>query len=143
MGNAEVSWYERTVKAKVVHYTAGDVSNYTLPLEKGEVHVTQVDGERDFQVTIQHPDARLYVDTDGQGKAKRIDVVLGNVTYIDLNGDGVFDAMIGGKWRLPHILLDGRFVEVANSKVPFCNNEAREVHGNTEYVFEDGKWRVK
>jgi hypothetical protein len=135
--------YERKVEVKVVHYAAGNVSNYTLPLEKGEVHVWQVDGDRGFHVATQHPDGRLEIATDDQGNAAGFMVVLGEMEYIDLNGDGVIDAMREGKARIPRILLEGKFVEVANSKSPFRGLTARAVDGTTEYIFEGGKWKVK
>ncbi len=133
--------YHRTVEVKVKHSAGGNVSNYKLPLENGEVFVREVDDGRGFTVGS-HPYGEFQVVKDDKGRVTEYSVVLGNSRYFDLNGDGSIDAMYTGDPRIPMIVFEGRTVRVEDSKTGFGTRRVWAEGRGAEYLFEDGRWRV-
>ncbi len=140
--------YHRKLEITVIHNAGGNLSAYTVPLEKDKVGILETDENRGFELGS-HPYGSFGVVKDEKGKATELSAQLRENIYIDLDADGMIDAVYdkrGGKDRAL-IVFEGRFVEVEVNKAGFRHapNEKLRVWGvgrNVQYVFEDGTWRV-
>ena len=84
--------YRRNVEVPVVH--GGCLcSDYTLKLENDELKIRERDGNAGFSLTSE-PFGYFDVRKNASGKASEYVVTLGQVTYLDLNGDGIIDAKL-------------------------------------------------
>ena len=134
---------QRKVEVTVSHSPGGNVSNYHLPLEKGQVSVHQDDDDRSIGVRFSSG-SELDVRSDAAGRPREHRVILGNSVYFDLDGNGTIDALYeprGGGDRRPFIVFEGRYVEVEDHKNAFDGRQKWAPGRNEEYIFEGGRWR--
>jgi hypothetical protein len=137
-----VDVYRKTVTVPVVKYGhgPGNVANYRLKLDRTELHITELDGRPGYGVSS--PDGGFEVGADKQ-RGVAFTVMIGQYRYCDLNGDGVIDGMYDGVHHRPYIFLDGRYVEVEQSKLWLSARSIRSPDHRVTYVFEGDKWRLK
>lgn len=133
--------YSRKVVVDVTHYPAGNVSNYHLPLESGELYVCEND-EHSFLDFGVRAHGGIGVTKDEKGRVTKYVVSIGEMTHIDFNGDVLFDARCGSETRRPEILFEGQYVEVCNTKDLFRAPEAVAPDGRA-FLFEGIAWTVK
>lgn len=139
--------HERTVVVQATHH-GGPSAEYVVPLDYDQVSLYERNDNRGFE--FRHPSGDLDVVKDDQGKPRYFCVGLMKVTNIDLDGDGMFDALIdrrGKNGGVPFILCDGRLVRVEDTKNPFSfpPNQEKWVWGvgrQVKYVFQGGAWNA-
>jgi hypothetical protein len=119
---------------------ACNVANNSLKLENDDLRVYEAqDGTRSglgsFPGGLEFSKFKLggisFTVTDGRYR------------YFDLDGDGAIDGSYDGVTNCPQIVLDGRYVEVEQSKVGLSLRVIRSPDYKTTYVFEGGKWVVR
>lgn len=138
--------YLRKLEITVIHNAGGNLSAYSVPLEKDAVGILETDDNRGFEVRS-HPHGAFGVVKDQKGKVTELSAQLRDSLYFDLDADGMIDALCdkrGGK-QTPLIVFEGRFVEVEDNKALFraAPNEKLRVWGlgrKVEYVFDGGRW---
>jgi hypothetical protein len=137
--------YEKTAGIKA-RTSSGAVINWTLPLTHGgdiliAEHLTPSD-----ELTVDcRKDGRFSFSRDKNGKHTSHFVRFGDVSYRDLDGDGVFDVMcdtrINNNW---YIICQKRGVRVSDMsrgfKTPPFRTQATELDDKAFYRFEKGEW---
>jgi hypothetical protein len=138
--------YHRKLEITVIHHAGGNLSAYTVPLERETVGIVETDDNRGFEVRS-HPHGAFGVVKDEKGKVTELSAYLRDNIYFDLDADGMIDALCdkrGGK-QTPLIVFEGRFVEVEDNKAVFrpAPDEKLRVWGlgrKVRYVFDRGSW---
>ena len=132
----------RQVVVKRIRFGNGNATNYRLPLEHDELFATEIDGNQGFSVG-RFGIGSIDVRKNERGRASSYTVALGKIRYYDLNGDGYIDAMYDRTKSRSKIILDGRFVDVRNSKSGFHRSfPVKSLDGRTVYVFEGNAWKL-
>jgi hypothetical protein len=134
--------YRKTVTVPVVKYGhgPGNVANYHLKLDRTQIDINESDGGTGYGV--RSPEGGFEVRADKQ-RDVAFTVRIGQYGYVDLNGDGVIDGMYDGARHRPYIFLDGRYVEVEQTKTGLGARNIRSPDHGVTYVFEGEKWRVR
>lgn len=134
----------RTVQAEVQVEGDGDTKDtrYRLPLENGTIEV----GEYAHQRAIRASDGTAGFRTElAENKQRRVYFSItgtrNKTTYIDIDGDGILDAMENLTSDRLFIWAENTWVEVDRQKVGFSIGDSRRsTEGNKEYVFKDSHW---
>lgn len=142
-------FYQRKMEINVTHSVGGNVGGYTLPLENDTVSVLEYDNNKGFAAGSQ-PHGEIEVLKDEKGRAYELSARLGNNRYLDLDADGMIDALYdkrGGK-RVSMIVFEGRLVEVEDSVNGFSVSRKDTlwkwgIGRKVRYVFEGGTWKAK
>ncbi|HZS08838.1 MAG TPA: hypothetical protein VFD58_28640 [Blastocatellia bacterium] len=133
--------YHRKVEVKAVHSAAGNTSNYTLPLEQGEVFVREVDHNCGFSIGSQtYGSFELKKGEDGRVTEYAVDP--GGTKYFDLNGDGIIDAKYD-KGRKPMVFFNGSYVPVEDSLDAFASREKWAAGRGRKFIFVGDRWKVE
>ena len=148
-------FYTRKQEANVLRRTDVNFKStgYTLATEFDKVRVFERDENRGISVAVVQGDEKVprYMSVearkDEDGEVDQFEVHLKDVLYFDLDGDGMIDAFYdnrGDKGR-PMIIVDGRFVQVEDSKgfggTPKGQKPREWGRGRkAEYVFAKGVW---
>jgi hypothetical protein len=141
--------YRRKMEITVVHGAGGNLSAYSVPLERDTVGIVETDDNRGFELRG-HPHGSFGVVKDEKGKVTELSTQMRDNIYFDLDADGMIDALFdnrGGK-QTALIVFGGRFVEVEVNKAGFRHapNEKLRVWGlgrHVEYVFDKGSWHAE
>ena len=80
---------------------------------------------------------------DESGKIVYYRIRLGQVIYVDLDGDGTIDIMENGKAGEYQIIYEGRFVDVEGGRGFLDSTGNRSRDHKIDYIFQGGKWQVK
>ena len=100
---------------------------YTVDMENNTAEITERDDKRGVEISSS-PRGKLgakYMSVDApmdeEGNIKEFKVVLKEVLYFDLDGDGMIDAMVDnrGNSSVPMVLFENQFVRVEDSKLGF------------------------
>jgi hypothetical protein len=152
--NIEVIEGKKILKVPVVH-SGGNAANYSIQLKCDALSISQTDGVAGFYVMWGNP---IYVPGTHPGQIdvhRRVDggpawhqVRFAKAKYLDLNGDGVFDALVDYRLERDYrlfIMLDDRVVEVKHQgRGPGVGTmrTAQSPAGNA-YIFSDlGAWQL-
>src|SRR5438132_1104937 len=84
--------YRRIVSIPVAHLAAGNVSGYELKMDYDTLHISEVDDNAGFSIE-RRPCEEFEVRKNRDGSVSEYRIVLGDVRYYDLNGDGFIDSM--------------------------------------------------
>lgn len=127
--------------SKVRHFIGGEASRYELELENDTIYISDLDKNRGV-ILLRRPhvasrsDDQLNIRNNKDGSVAEYTVVLGDVRYYDINGDGFIDWMEDRRPRVRRvwILFEGTFVEVRAGR-----------HGpvGDDYQFVAGRWVSK
>jgi hypothetical protein len=131
-------------KVPVVHY-GGNVANYNVKLEADVLNIAEYDDNLGFSIRSPRYGAwEVHKDPDGSPAWHVIHFP--RVHYWDLDGDGIFDWMLDsrGPSLKASILVNDCFIPVWGSGRE--GSEKRTAYSpdrTIQYVFEEGKWRIK
>ena len=140
--------YTRKVEIEQSHSVGGNVGGFTIPLENDSVNVIEVDNAAGFDLNCKY--GQLSVSKNKKGEVTELSAEFRRNIYYDIDADGMIDYMVD--WRsgsaIPMILLDGKFVVVADSKNPFgkgIEKYPQELSRDrkTHYEFVKGAWKEK
>ncbi len=130
------------IKAK--RYVNGNVTGYTVKMEKDEASLFEIDDNRGFGFRC-HPYGGYEVRKEKDGTVASVRVNFSNdIWYEDMNGDGFFDTMTDGRQLIgskSFIFFEGRFVAVSSGKSGI-GETAVSSNRQTAYVFKDGSWLI-
>jgi hypothetical protein len=97
------------------------------------------------EITAQ-PHVRLSIRKGEQERSRYIWLTLGKVSYVDLNGDGMFDSMKDDRASQTryYIRVDNLFVEIDSpNKQGLLSKMARSIGGRALFEFVGGRWTMK
>jgi hypothetical protein len=143
--------YRKELKVPVVNFGFG-ATNYDVRLESDGFNIAELDDNKGFSIRSPkygHFELRKKPD----GTLASYWVHFPEVQYWDLNGDGILDLMQDrrglpavplGPEQKTFIFLDGCFVPVwGSARSGSATRTAYSPDRKIEYIFEDGKWRLK
>lgn len=127
---------------------------YTVDMENNTAEITERDDKRGVEISSS-PRGKLgakYMSItarmDEKGNIEEFSVGLKKVGYIDLDGDGMIDAMVDNRdgKRIRMVLCEGQFMQIADSKDGFGGvpkgeiTRAWGIGRKVLYLFEGSKW---
>jgi hypothetical protein len=145
----------RTVNYDCSRSPGGNVvTHHVTTLQKNIVCISEPDHGREMAIQVKPPKAspegagnraEMQVLIDDKGKTKSVTVIIGSRAHVDLNADGVFDAMSERRpdgQMVMRILLDGKYVDVEYALSGFMTHSARSLDHSVQYWFDGNVWKV-
>jgi hypothetical protein len=143
--NTQMTEYRKELKVPV-DQPGGDVTNYSVQLERDRLHIGEFDDNRGFFVSW-HEDARVEIRRRRDGTPAWHQVQFPSARYFDLNGDGIFDLFADCRQDLADgqvsILFNDRFIPVTGSAQDLSETmRTAKAADGIAYAFEGDTWRM-
>ena len=135
----------RTMQIDVEVYGEDDTKDtrYRVPIENGTVLVGEYAHQRGIRASDGVAGFRTYETKPGvRSSHLHIAGTKHKTVYIDIDGDGLLDAMENQSTDNLFIMIDGRWVEVWKQKVGFAEGNSRTTvaEPSQSYTFKGSTW---